>query len=121
MTLDEAVDAVGAYMLTSTASISRMEDSIAEPKDSRRRALAFLAARSYQFDPAQFGVSLDDVPKAIADAIRASGPGGRGRPLAFIPEGVDPSSIELGVRATRATIHLGANAGSGRRVTPAAA
>lgn len=81
MTLDEAVAAVARYMLTSTASISRMEDSLAEPKDPRRRALAYLCALVYKLEPGQFGVTLEDLPAALAVAVRAErGPTG-GSPI----------------------------------------
>lgn len=69
MTLDEAVAAVGRYMLTSTASISRMEDSLGEPTDPRRRALAYLCALVYKLEPEQFGMTLEDLPAALAAAV----------------------------------------------------
>lgn len=69
LTLDQAADAIGRYMHTSTASISRMEDSEGVPTDKRRRALACIASLTYGLDPEQFGVTVDDVPASTAAAL----------------------------------------------------
>lgn len=120
MTLEDAVAAIGRYMLTSTATIARLENLPDEPSGGTRRALACVAAISYGLDPAQFGVGLGDVPAAIADAIRNE-PRGGGRPSAFVPESVDPRAAEAAVNATGATIHFRRNPGGGRRETRRAA
>lgn len=122
MTLDDAVAAVGRFMLTSTASISRMEDAVEVPKDPRRRALAYLAAVSYELEPDQFGVRAEDLPAALAAAVRAErSPRGGGRPMAFVPEGVDPSAVERAVGVTGATIHFRRKPAQGPRRAPHAA
>lgn len=72
LTLAEAVDEIGRHHLTSTGSISRMEDSTGVPRDPRRRALACIAAIVYGLDPAQFGVSSDDLPSGVAKDIETT-------------------------------------------------
>lgn len=69
LTLEAAVAAIGQHYLTSTGSISRMEDSPGVPKDPRRRALACIAAIVYRLDPSQFGVSSDDLPPGTVKDI----------------------------------------------------
>jgi hypothetical protein len=72
MTLNEAVAEIGRHYLTSGPTISRLEDSLEVPTDKRRRALACIAAIVYGLDPAQFGVSSDDLPPGTVNDIIAT-------------------------------------------------
>lgn len=75
LTLDQAVERIGQFRLTSTGSISRMEASPNEPLEPRRRELACVAAIVYGIHPAEFGVGSDDVPPGTKAQVEAVYPG----------------------------------------------
>lgn len=65
MRLDDAAAAVSWWMPTTASTISRLEKLQVEPVGARsgsRRALAFALCHVYGVDPAEFGVSVDDIP-----------------------------------------------------------
>lgn len=72
-TLDDAVRLVGQFMLTSGGSISRLEDLDEMPSGGRsasRRQLAYILCLCCQVDPAEFGLSSDDLPPGLTIPAR---------------------------------------------------
>lgn len=69
-----AVKKISRYWPTSTAALSRMENS-ADPGDVRRSILAYVALHIYGFDPGPFGVSADDVPEKIRRSLQGKASG----------------------------------------------
>jgi hypothetical protein len=73
--LQDAVDRLAPYMLSSTAAVCRLEQLVEPPPDRRRRALAAALVFLYGLDPRPFGVGRDDLPPAIyAQIVADSGP-----------------------------------------------
>lgn len=66
--LAKAVEEISPYVLTSTGTISRLEDLDHVPPDRRRRRLAYVAAVAYGLDPAQFGLGPQDAPEGLVIA-----------------------------------------------------
>ena len=66
LNLDEAAATAGHYVMTTASTISRLERLPTEPTGPRqrsRRQLAYvLCAYVYNVDPADFGLSSEDVP-----------------------------------------------------------
>lgn len=77
MNLDAAVAAVGKYMLTSPATIVRLEKEPVAPrttgKDKQRRQLATLLCYLYGIDPGELGLGPDDLPPGIRAVVDNGG------------------------------------------------
>lgn len=75
LTMDQAVTLAGTYMLTSKATIHRLEKSDYAPtvfgKDKQRRQLAYVLCVAYGVDPAEFGLSSGDMPPGVELAPRS--------------------------------------------------
>jgi hypothetical protein len=68
--LRDAAELVSRYMFTSHTTLHRLEKLPHVPEDRHRRALAYLVLLVYGFDPRQFGLSADDLPKDLnAEAL----------------------------------------------------
>jgi hypothetical protein len=77
LSLTQATELVGHYMLTSDATISRIESLAEVPAGHRsgsRRQLAYLLCLAYRVDPSDFGLGPDDIPPNIE--VRPRGPHG---------------------------------------------
>jgi hypothetical protein len=73
-TINEAVTLAGHYMMTSDAAVSRLEslDDVPHgPRSRRNRQLACVLCHAYRVDPAEFGLSDDDLPPSVAVSARS--------------------------------------------------
>lgn len=50
---------------TSYSTLMRLESFAAPPKDVKRRLIALLALVAYGFDPEEFGLSENDLPRRV--------------------------------------------------------
>lgn len=66
-----AVERIGQFMLTSTGTLSRLEELDRVPIVASQRALACIATVLYGIDPATFGVSSADLPPLVARQLAA--------------------------------------------------
>ena len=77
LTMDEAIELAGTYVITSKATISRLEHSPEAPtvfgKDRTRRQLAYILCLAYGVDPAEFDLSPRDVPPGVMILPRSDG------------------------------------------------
>lgn len=70
--LREAAEWVSRWVLTSYKSLSRLERLGELPTDLHRRAVAYLTILAYGFDPEQFGLTDNDLPRSVdAEEVRA--------------------------------------------------
>jgi hypothetical protein len=68
LTLDEAATLAGRWMLTSKATISRLEAQNELPighRSASRRQLAYVLCLAYRVDPADFGLGSSDLPPGL--------------------------------------------------------
>ena len=68
LNLDEAATLAGHWMLTSKATISRLEQQPELPAGHRsgsRRQLAYVLCLAYRVDPADFGLGPGDLPVGL--------------------------------------------------------
>lgn len=68
LSLDQAVALAAEYVLTSTATISRLESLAEVPTGARarhRRQVAYVLCRAYRVDPAEFDLDPDDCPPGL--------------------------------------------------------
>lgn len=65
LNLRDAATKISTVEPTSYATLARLERLDATPPDLRRRVVAALALLVYGYDPGQFGLSLDDLPRGI--------------------------------------------------------
>ena len=63
--LRDAAEKVSRYIFISHTTLHRLERLADPPENRRQRAVAYLALLVYGFDPAQFGLSADDLPKGL--------------------------------------------------------
>lgn len=61
----EVAQVLNTYVFTSQATISRLEGREHEPTNSGQRARAYLCAILYGVAPAEFGVTVDDLPDSV--------------------------------------------------------
>jgi transcriptional regulator with XRE-family HTH domain len=80
LTIDQAATEVSRYWATSTATISRIENSrdAAAPADPGRRIIAGIAAVIYRVMPSDLGIDLGDVPPNILALLRSATPSAGG-------------------------------------------
>lgn len=79
--MEQAVELVSTYMLTTKSTISRLEQQTEAPNGHRaagRRQLAYILCVAYGVDPADFGLTPDDLPPGISRAMRTHESQGRG-------------------------------------------
>lgn len=69
LNLNTAAELIGRLVLTSGSTISRLEALRAAPSDRVQRARAYLACLVYGVDPAELGLTPDDLPTEIAKGI----------------------------------------------------
>lgn len=77
LSLADAASIAGRLMLTSDATISRLEgldQAPSGPRSGSRRQLAFVLCLAYQVDPAEFGLTIDDLPPGLQAAVLADAP-----------------------------------------------
>lgn len=67
--LRAAAEIISRVMFTSHTRLNRLEKMIGPPPDRERRALAYLAMLVYEFDPAQLGLSKDDLPQRLSENV----------------------------------------------------
>jgi hypothetical protein len=65
----ETESAVESVMFMSTARLSRLEDLETVPPDRGRRSFAVALLIAYDFDPADFELSFDDIPAGILSEL----------------------------------------------------
>ncbi len=63
--LESTADLVSLASPTSHTSLARLEQLDEAPEKGRPRVRAVLALLVYGYDPADFGLSLDDLPRAV--------------------------------------------------------
>lgn len=63
--LERVADEVSQVTPISYGTLVRLEKLTDAPADKKRRFIAFLALLSLGYDPADFGIGLDDVPRWI--------------------------------------------------------
>lgn len=88
VSLKEAAARVSDLAPVSYSSIMRLESMTEPPADRKRRMVAYLTLIAYGFDPEQFGLSENDIPKWITKEVLADLPiSGKGwfRPYADLP------------------------------------
>ena len=76
LTLSQAADLVGHFLPTTDATISRLESRATPPVGPRqrsRRMLTYVLCMAYGVDPADFGVSDDDMPDEMHIPPRREG------------------------------------------------
>lgn len=74
-TLDEAVALAGNFMLTTASTVSRLEGLDSEPVGNRqgsRRQLAYVLCRAYGVNPAEFGLTANDMPPGVTIPARTA-------------------------------------------------
>jgi hypothetical protein len=49
--------------------VGRLEQLVAPPSDMKKRAVAFLTLVAYGYDPTEFGLSRDDLPRRITQEM----------------------------------------------------
>jgi len=80
LTLEQATSLAGRFILTTKSAISRLEqldDVPTGPRSASKRARAIVLCKVYEVDPAEFGLSDDDLPPGIHIPPRTPGPDGR--------------------------------------------
>lgn len=78
-TLAEAVGLAGRFVLVTDSTISRLEAMEVQPSGPRaggRRQLAYILSVAYGVDPAEFGLSPDDLPPGLSIPPRSRGDDG---------------------------------------------
>lgn len=63
--LESTAELVSLAAPTSHTSLARLESLDKAPENRKARARAVLALLVYGFDPADFGLSLDELPRAV--------------------------------------------------------
>lgn len=63
--LREAAEKISTLMFTSHTRLHQLEKLDTVPSTQQRRALAYLAMLVYGFDPAELGLSEEDLPKGL--------------------------------------------------------
>lgn len=95
--LREAAEKISEIMFTSHSRLHQLEKLAEPPSSPSRRALAYLAMLVYGFDPAELGLSADDLPKELRTIV------GRNTPSPH----TDPTPPST--RENRSTIWYGAS------------
>lgn len=72
LTLSEAAEGVNRWMVTSAATIGRLEQLEHPPGDRRRRQLAYTACVVYGIDPVQLGLSVEGIPAGALPEVPPS-------------------------------------------------
>lgn len=78
--LDQAADLASAWVLTSSATISRLEDRADMPTGGRSRSQrqrAYILCLAYGVDPAELGLGPDDLPTNMVIPARTLGEQGK--------------------------------------------
>lgn len=70
LSLDAATARLGAYVLTSPSTLSRLESLEVVPVVRTQRARAYLACLIYGVDPGELALDEGDLPPGIARALR---------------------------------------------------
>jgi hypothetical protein len=71
MSLKEAAARVSELLPVSYSSLMRLESMQEPPTDQRRRLLAYLTLVAYGYDPTQFGLEREDLPKWVTPKVLA--------------------------------------------------
>lgn len=76
LTLSQAAALAGHWMLTTDSTISRLEgsdDLPSGPRNRSRRQLAYILCMAYMVDPADFGLTPEDLPPGLRVTARTPG------------------------------------------------
>lgn len=65
VSLDAAASALSAYIFVSGPTLSRLESRTIAPIDRRQRGTAYLACVGYGVNPAELGLTAEDLPPGI--------------------------------------------------------